>query len=85
MILLRKARAAKAKLLAEAEANLDNCTNGRNKTQGQLIPNDKLDKANIRQFLQNYRHLNELVIGKAMSYAAPGDRFEILLQPRHSL
>ena len=40
---------------------------------------------NLQTFLQNYRHLNELVIGKAMSYAAPGDRFEILLQPRHSL
>ena len=44
------------------------------------LPADK-----IKEFLQNYRHLNQLIIGKAMSYAAPGDRFELLLQPRHSL
>ena len=43
------------------------------------------DPRDLQHFLQNYRHLNELVIGKAMSYAAPGSRFEILLQPRHSL
>jgi len=44
-----------------------------------------LPAGKIREFLQNYRHLNQLIIGKAMSYAAPGDRFELLLQPRHSL
>lgn len=47
---------------------------------GADLPADK-----IKEFLQNYRHLNQLIIGKAMSYAAPGDRFELLLQPRHSL
>ena len=83
---LRQTRASKASSLAKAEANLQNCSTGRNKTQGALLSTgDTLSKANLRQFLQNYRHLNELVIGKAMSYAAPGDRFEILLQPRHSL
>jgi len=39
----------------------------------------------LREFLRAYRHLNQLVIGKAMSFANPGDRFEILLQPRHCL
>ena len=48
-------------------------------------PGAALPAAKIKEFLQNYRHLNQLIIGKAMSYAAPGDRFELLLQPRHSL
>ena len=39
----------------------------------------------LKEFMMNYRHLNSLVIGKAMSFAKPGDRFEIMLQPRHSL
>lgn len=43
------------------------------------------DPTQLQQFVQNYRFLNERVIGKAMSYAAAGDRFELLLQPRHSL
>lgn len=43
------------------------------------------DPAKLQEFLRNYRHLNQLVIGKAMSFANPGDRFEILLQPRHCL
>jgi len=92
---LRQTRADKAKVLATAEANLQNCPTGRNKSGALLNSNtggpavqgavDTLNKSKLREFLQNYRHLNELVIGKAMSYAAPGDRFEILLQPRHSL
>ena len=86
MLGLRQTRADKAKALAEAEANLKNCSTGRDKS-GALLnqAGDTLNKDKLKQFLQNYRHLNELVIGKAMSYAAPGDRFEILLQPRHSL
>ena len=43
------------------------------------------DPSKLQEFLRNYRHLNQLVIGKAMSFANPGDRFEILLQPRHCL
>ena len=63
------------KALSDAKKNLKEC--------GDSV---KLsDTKQLQHFLQNYRHLNELVIGKAMSYAAPGDRFEILLQPRHSL
>ena len=71
----RKARDAAAKALSDAKKNLKDCDC--------TINND--DPQQLLRFLQNYRHLNELVIGKAMSYAAPGDRFEILLQPRHSL
>jgi len=40
---------------------------------------------NLQKFLVAYRNLNQRVIGKAMSYARPGDRFEILLSLRSSL
>ena len=73
----RKTRDAAYKALGIAKSNLNACDDGNSLS---------LDDPNqLQLFLQNYRHLNELVIGKAMSYAAPGDRFEILLQPRHSL
>lgn len=34
-------------------------------------------------FLAKYQSLNERVIGKAASYARPGDRLEVVLQPRN--
>ena len=34
-------------------------------------------------FLDRYQELNERVIGKAASYARPGDRLEVILQPRN--
>tara|TARA_B110000008_G_C16936164_1_gene550658 strand:- start:36 stop:941 length:906 start_codon:yes stop_codon:yes gene_type:complete len=34
-------------------------------------------------FLDKYQELNERVIGKAASYARPGDRLEVILQPRN--
>lgn len=39
---------------------------------------------NIAKFLKAYREENELIIGKALGLAKPGDRVEVLLQPRHS-
>jgi hypothetical protein len=72
----RKARDEAKRAYERAKSNLAAC---RDKVSLGDDPRD------LQHFLQNYRHLNELVIGKAMSYAAPGDRFEILLQPRHSL
>ena len=72
---LRDARARALKNLNRANTNLKDCGDDTSLS----------DPADSRQFLQNYRHLNELVIGKAMSYAKPGDRFEILLQPRNTL
>ena len=81
------------KALDAARLNLQRCqvkspggtsSNDPNRTPLALM-NAPLPADKIREFLQNYRHLNQLVIGKAMSYAAPGDRFELLLQPRHSL
>lgn len=71
------------KALAEAQRNLKDCKDmiGADSDGNRKAMSD----TDLQQFLQNYRHLNERVIGKAMSYAAPGDRFEILLQPRHSL
>ena len=38
---------------------------------------------NIMEFLDKYQSLNERVIGKAASYARPGDRLEVVLQPRN--
>lgn len=35
------------------------------------------------EFLDKYQELNERVIGKAASYARPGDRLEVILQPRN--
>lgn len=68
---------------SKAEQNLKQCTT--NPLAGSMGNDATLDAEKLKQFLTNYRRLNELVIGKAMSYAAPGDRFEILLQPRYSL
>lgn len=71
----RAARNEALKDYNQAKLNLKDCD----------APINSDDPQQLQEFLQNYRHLNELVIGKAMSYAAPGSRFEILLQPRHSL
>lgn len=38
----------------------------------------------MQSFLQSYRLLNERVIGRAYSYARPGERFEIGLGVRHA-
>lgn len=37
----------------------------------------------MMDFLNKYQELNERVIGKAASYARPGDRLEVILQPRN--
>lgn len=37
----------------------------------------------VIDFLDKYQELNERVIGKAASYARPGDRLEVILQPRN--
>lgn len=37
----------------------------------------------VVDFLDKYQELNERVIGKAASYARPGDRLEVILQPRN--
>ena len=37
----------------------------------------------VKEFLAKYQQLNERVIGKAASYARPGDRLEVILQPRN--
>ena len=37
----------------------------------------------LKDFLAKYQQLNERVIGKAASYARPGDRLEVILQPRN--
>lgn len=39
--------------------------------------------ASLKQFLEKYQELNKRVIGKCASYARPGDRVEVILQPRN--
>lgn len=49
--------------------------------------NCKTDISNehqMKQFLKLYRQHNDRIIGKAMSFARKGDRFEILLALRHA-
>lgn len=46
--------------------------------------NDLSTDAKLVEFLREYRKQNELVIGKALGLAKPGDRLEVLLQPRHA-
>lgn len=62
---------AKRKFL-QAQQNLKKCPKNR-----------KVE--HYRNFLQAYRLLNQRIIGTAKSFAKPGDRFEILLQPRSAL
>ena len=38
----------------------------------------------ITKFLQKYRSLHSRCMGKAMSFARPGERFELNVQPRHA-
>lgn len=42
------------------------------------------EDAKLVEFVREYRKQNELVIGKALGLAKPGDRLEVLLQPRHA-
>ena len=37
----------------------------------------------LMDFLAKYQSMNERIIGKAASYARPGDRLEVVLQPRN--
>jgi hypothetical protein len=39
----------------------------------------------MKKFLQTYRMLGELVIGKSLSYARPGERFEIAVGVRNAI
>lgn len=48
------------------------------------IKADKNELKNLPDFLRAYRQENKRVIGKALGSARPGDRVEILLQPRHA-
>lgn len=56
---------------SKAQAKVDNCAGCSYST------ND------LKGFLSAYEKLNNRVIGKAYSYARPGDRLEVGLQPRH--
>lgn len=44
-----------------------------------------MSKNDLRDFIQAYRHQHELCIGKSLSFANVGERFEILLQPRSTI
>ena len=43
------------------------------------------DIQSLQDFMFRYRALNDRIIGKALSFARPGERVEVLLQPRSSL
>jgi hypothetical protein len=42
------------------------------------------DIPEITKFLQDYRSLHSRCMGKAMSFARSGERFELNVQPRHA-
>jgi hypothetical protein len=39
----------------------------------------------MQDFMHEYRAMNDRIIGKALSFARPGERVEVLLQPRSAL
>lgn len=45
---------------------------------------DTADVDTLKKILGKYKELNERVIGKSYSYAKPGDRLEVGLQPRNA-
>lgn len=45
---------------------------------------DVADVDTLKKILAKYKELNERVIGKSYSYAKPGDRLEVGLQPRNA-
>lgn len=42
-----------------------------------------LDLANVKKLLRTYADMNSRIIGRSCSYARPGDRLEVILQPRN--
>ena len=60
-------KAAAKKDLADAKTKLNACFSG----------------SQMTSFLQKYQQLHERIIGKSASYARPGDRLEVVLQPRN--
>jgi len=87
--------AKKARDEAKGTADEDTTLKAKNKAQREYEEIKAALKGNrpcnlstakdLQEFLVAYRNLNQRVIGKAMSYARPGDRFEILLSLRSSL
>lgn len=67
----KKALVPLEKALKKAEAELAKCTDC------------KFETTDLREFLKIYEKSQSHVIGKAYSYARPGDRLEVGLQPRH--
>jgi hypothetical protein len=67
----KKALVPLEKALRKAEAELAKCTDC------------KFETTDLREFLKIYEKSQSHVIGKAYSYARPGDRLEVGLQPRH--
>ena len=39
----------------------------------------------LQDFMHEYRAMNDRIVGKALSFARPGERVEVLLQPRSAL
>jgi len=76
---LAAAKKAKNKTNADAaEAAIDAAT-------GDLAASQvcSTGKAGLKKFLAKLQELNSRVIGRSCSYARPGDRLEVVLQPRN--
>lgn len=66
-------KAKKRKAIKKAEADLAKCSSG----------DCTFKTDDLADFLDTYEQLNSRIIGKAYSYAKPGDRLEVGLQPRN--
>ena len=83
---LAKAESEQKKLGKNADAAKKQAAEIRVATAQARLNGYKLCKngiEDIMQFLNKYQELNERVIGKSASYARPGDRLEVILQPRN--
>jgi len=90
---LTDAKAAADKKVKEAEdalkkAKKPNKTTAKDALDAAIVARQALDVCaggcdSIEKFLKKYQELNERIIGKAASYARPGDRLEVILQPRN--
>lgn len=73
--------ASKKAALAKSKPDKESAKKTLDKAKKDLEACLKLEP--MKQFLRKYQELNERVIGKAASYARPGDRLEVVLQPRN--
>lgn len=88
---------AARKKIAAAQKALAAAKKAKNKTAAQAAQKDIDDatedlaasqvcstgRAGLKKFLEKLQEMNSRVIGRSCSYARPGDRLEVVLQPRN--